>query len=530
MKRTVVVSVLFVAGAGALGQVQGPTSSAAPYVVPAAKKLTTVSLITAGDQVPNPNGGMYTFAGRPEGTGILKNDDGTFTLLVNHNFAAGQGSVRAHGATGSFISRLTVDPDTLEVVSGQDQIKSTWTWNAVVGTWVQTPTQLARLSSANLAGPSAFFDVTGGLGTLTRLYLTGEELGEGRAFCNIVSTNYSGLTYEMPRFGNISWQNCVAAPGYGLKTVVAGIDGPATGEIYMYIGMKTASPGILDSAGLTNGFLYGVKVQGLADEDPATGLGGPTSLPFTLESFGDVSAWDGATLQSESDAADVMAFIRPRDAHWDRNDPRKLYFATNGNDNAPSRLWMLQFSDLSNPEAGGTLHLILDGTEGIVKADNIVVDEASNVLIQESPGDDQHLAGIWYYQPQSGDLDLIAEHDAALFTPGEPGFITQNEESSGIIDARDALGEGYYIYTSQPHVLTGNPDTVEDGQVMAMWVLDAVDCVGDVNKDGQRNILDLAAFQGQFQAHKIEADLNFDQIYNVLDFVQFNFYFGAACP
>jgi len=66
----------------------------------------------------------------------------------------------------------------------------------------------------------------------------------------------------------------------------------------------------------------------------------------------------------------------------------------------------------------------------------------------------------------------VAHHDAELFQPGlnTARFITQDEESSGIIDAHDVLGEGWFIFAIQVHKSNSDPELVEGGQLVAMYV------------------------------------------------------------
>jgi hypothetical protein len=45
-------------------------------------------------------------AGTPDGLGAYDNGDGTFTVLMNHEFGAATSVARSHGNTsGSFVSR-----------------------------------------------------------------------------------------------------------------------------------------------------------------------------------------------------------------------------------------------------------------------------------------------------------------------------------------------------------------------------------------------------------------------------------------
>jgi hypothetical protein len=56
-----------------------------------------------------------------------------------------------------------------------------------------------------------------------------------------------------------------------------------------------------------------------------------------------------------------------------------------------------------------------------------------------------------------------------LFLPGAPNFLTNDEESSGIIDASDFLGDGWFLLDVQAHYpLPG--ELVQGGQLLALHV------------------------------------------------------------
>lgn len=55
------------------------------------------------------------------------------------------------------------------------------------------------------------------------------------------------------------------------------------------------------------------------------------------------------------------------------------------------------------------------------------------------------------------------------FAPGATGFLTQDEESSGIIDASSTLGEGWYLRVQQAHYAT-DAELVEGGQLLALHI------------------------------------------------------------
>src|SRR6187549_2478026 len=80
----------------------GAAAETAPYLIPVAgSPLTTTVIKSAGE-----TGAAGTkMAGLPDGMGAYDNGDGTFTVLMNHEFDAAVGIVRAHGNKGAFVSR-----------------------------------------------------------------------------------------------------------------------------------------------------------------------------------------------------------------------------------------------------------------------------------------------------------------------------------------------------------------------------------------------------------------------------------------
>jgi hypothetical protein len=130
----------------------------------------------------------------------------------------------------------------------------------------------------------------------------------------------------------------------------------------------------------------------------------------------------------------------------------------------------LRFNDPANPAAGGTATVLIDGSDpnGPKMMDNITVNKRGTVLIQEDVGGQAHIGKIWRYSTQTGRLEIIAQHDPARFTPGKPGFLTLDEESSGIIPMDDILGEGWYLLDVQAHYSAGDAELVEGGQLLGL--------------------------------------------------------------
>ena len=86
--------------------VTGPTSSAAPYVLPVAPGVSITSLLTVGD---SPAGSGYRMVGIPDGLGARPLGRGRLEVLVNHELRDTLG-IPAHGQAGAFVSRWTLNP------------------------------------------------------------------------------------------------------------------------------------------------------------------------------------------------------------------------------------------------------------------------------------------------------------------------------------------------------------------------------------------------------------------------------------
>jgi hypothetical protein len=461
-----VVSAIVAASAGAApGGTAGPSSSKDPYVVRSQPGVVFKSILTTGDSVAKLGGGSYRMAGIPDGLGAFDNGDGTFTVLMNHELTNVKGVTRAHGGIGAFVSKWVIRKDDLAVVSGEDLIKQVHLWTPA-GYVLAPGVTFSRFCSADLPARSALYNAATGTGFDGRLFLNGEENGpEDRGFAH----GLDGNSYELPWLGKFSFENSLANWGTGDRTVVVSQDdaGGGKGQVYVYAGDKKATGATpVDRAGLTGGSLYGIKVTGYPAEIAATGI--PDGTRFGVYSFGNVASKSGAQLETDSNTNGVTQFRRPEDGAWDTSNPNVYYFVTTDQYPGKSRLWRLTFDDASHPELGGTIDMLLDGTEGQQMFDNIAVNGLGQIVALEDIGDQAALGKVWHYDPTGDALTQIAEHDPALFTPGSPDFITQDEETSGVIDVSNILGEGWYLLDDQVHAASADPELVEGGQLLAM--------------------------------------------------------------
>lgn len=444
-------------------------STQSAYLTPEDLGVKIDPILTVGDAAAN----GYKMVGLADGTGAFDNGNGTFTFLISHEINNSLGINRAHGAKGAFVSKWVINKSDLSVVSGADLIKKVNLYTPFVGYTLYNPADttskkaFSRFCSADLPSISAFYNTLTGLGTQERIFMNGEESGlEGRAFGHIVTGTNAGSTYELPALGKFSWENAIASPASGDKTVVAGTDDGTDGQVYFYVGNKTNTGNEMDKAGLTNGRLYGISVTGLPAEISATVPAANT--PFTMVDLGIVKDSTGAALNTASNALSVTKFLRPEDGAFDPSSPNDFYFVTTNSFTAPSKMWRLRFNDIKNPTTGGTITAVLDGTEGPKMMDNIAIDNFGHVIIQEDPGNQTHLAKIWQYTIATDQIKLIASHDSSRFISGRPNFLTQDEESSGIIDVQNILGAGNFLAVVQAHYSIPG-ELAEGGQIVKIF-------------------------------------------------------------
>ncbi len=495
LRLAIMASSLAVLPAGtALAQTVGPSTSTTPYVLPNAAlppgSVETVSLLTVGDSV-----GGYRLVGIPDGIGVWS-EEGTINLLVNHELGAADGVTRSHGATGAFVSRWAVDPVSRAVLSGRDHNASpadVYAFDRTTGDWDVGSSAWDRFCSGDLADKSAFRFK--GFGPARRIYLNGEETRppfvsrHGRAYAHIGSGPAENQTWELPHLGQMSFENVVASPFPQLQTIVAGLDDsevrtdPALttepSELYFYVGTKKKKGNDITRAGLTDGVLYGLRVLVDGGRVPAesNSFGSASfvgAARFEMHGFGDVSVNGliGSDPQAQSIANDVTRFQRVEDGAWDPRPgfEQDFYFVTTATGTTNSRHFRVRFDDITQPDLGGTIEIILNGGEGQSMLDNMTVDPLGRVVLVEDPGGASRLAKVWMYDLTNKNFVEVAAHNAAFFSSGGSSFLTTNEEASGVIEAFEELGAGWYVLDVQAHFGNSDPELAEGGQLLALYI------------------------------------------------------------
>lgn len=454
----------------------GPSTSTEPYLVPR-PGVEFTSILTVGDVVKLKHKGdeTYRMVGIPDGLGAYDNGDGSITVMMNHELRANLGVNRSHGGKGSFISRWQVRKHDLMVLNGEDHIRKVNLWDGS-SYHESTVATFNRLCSADLAAPSAFFNSNTGKGFAGgRIFLNGEENDDGRALAHLVLGREHGTSYELPVMGKAAWENIVASPYEQDKTIVAGLDDGDrnASKLYVYIGEKQRRGNPIQLAGLNNGKTYQLAIEGYSTEGS---VNGSTPIPDAYAGRFDMVENGGTGLNRVEDGA------------WDSANPNRFYFVTtDAYTGGNSRLWRLTFDDISNPLAGGTIEVLVDGHDTLKMMDNMTVDGDGNVYLQEDVGNNVHLGRVWKYGTD-GSLTVLAEHDAEHFLAGGQSFLTQDEESSGIIEVTE-LFQGtagydtqnnryflldvqahYPINAANPHGFANPDDLVEGGQLLLMKV------------------------------------------------------------
>jgi hypothetical protein len=498
--------------------VQGPSSSRTPYLVPAAPNAGIVrnitSLTTTLDLVPLASAPATPFqvCGILDGLGAYDSGNGTVTVLANHEINTTLGSIRRHGARGTFVSEFVLDKNTLQVLSGEDLIHTFVDLNGVDRNIAGgNPLAMGRFCSSDLADATAYFNAATGLGTTDRLYLAGEEgPSTGYAVAAVATGVEKGRAYVLPKFNVATagtggtavggWENMLASPFAQDLTVVAstndGGSGTMNNTVNVYVGTKQATGNPVERAGLMNGTSYFVEV-----------VGNPVEIVNTTTRATNISSGTRFNMVAFSATSTGTRFSRPEDGAWDPTNPRDFYFVTTDRldtttstgfnptagasgavQTGMSRLWRLRFDDITNPIAGGVVDLVIDGSKNAQKVnmlDNMCVGGDGMVYLTEDPGNSTYIGKAWAYDPATDTLVMLVKLDTARWgelaiaggTPGATLPWTNDKEISGVLDVTDlfphAADERVLLIDVQDHstnAALANANTVEGGQLLLLRV------------------------------------------------------------
>ena len=402
------------------------------------------TLLSSDDTLSRTPG--FVFGGSADGSGLLRNRDKTFTLLVNNedNFS---------------VSRITLDR-TFRPVAGEYAVNS--------------DNGLSRLCSATLVTPEVH-----GFGPL---FLTAGESSVESMSRALNPFGTANSSQAVTAFGRWSAENTVPLPrtAYRGKTVVLiGDDdsGPFGGQLALYVSDRVGD--------LEQGQLYVMTRTDANTREMDMKPG--KAYPVTFKQIPNQQTLTGAQLNEQAQALHAIVFGRVEDIDYrrERGEGREVYFNVTGQTNTGvnadysrskyGRVYRLTL-DRKTPTKG-TLEVVLDGDDRAGPArtfqnpDNIVATERY-LYISEDPngyGDEMHDAYLYQYDLLTKKLRVVFEldhrrdqADAAKYNVGGPSG-SGTWESSGMIDVSEQTGEpGTFLIGVQAHTWLGdryrNPD------------------------------------------------------------------------
>jgi hypothetical protein len=397
------------------------------------EKLEIFSLLSSEDvlsQTPN-----FVYGSMADGMGLMKNEDGTFTLINNIEAAYS-------------IARVTFDK-TFKPVKGE------YILNAVA-------TAGTAQCSGTLVTPQEH-----GFGPI---FLSGGEWdGTSKgvfATDPFKSAETAGIAKMLPSFGQWSAENAVVIgkDAYPSKTVAfigddTSDDTTPSGQLAMYVGNR---------GDLNTGKLYGLKVatSGIKVEmDMKEGVSYDAQFVEYSE-----RTLDG--LENESRAKGIMGFSRVEDIDYRKGSAesnREIYFAVTGRKKTAligkgsvyGRIYKVILNE--NDPTKATITCVLDGDKLDGKAkqfhspDNVVATKDFLYILEDPNGypdttDKTHFAYLYQYNIKTGALKVVLECDQTAAEKAGYGLASISSEVTGMIDVSETIGvEGSFLIITQNH-------------------------------------------------------------------------------
>lgn len=378
----------------------------------------------------------FVYGSMADGAGLMKNSDGTFSLINN---------IEADYS----IARVNFD-ETFKPVSGEYIVNA-------------EATAYTAQCSGTLITPEEH-----GFGPL---YLSGGEWGG--ASKGVFATDPSksaaqaGSAKLLPALGQWSTENAVplGKNAYPSKTVVFIGDDHAdnevpSGQLGMYVG---------DQGDLEGGKLYGLKVTSAGinyEMDMEEGQSYEAEFVELEETAIDL-------LDEEAKQKGVMGFSRLEDIDYRRgsaSNNREIYLAVTGRKkdglvgkgSLYGRIYKVELNE-NDPTGKATITCVLDGDKLDGKAkmfhspDNILVTE-NYAYIQEDPNgypdtpDKDHYARLYQYDLSTGALKTVLEANQVAASQEGIGTADRNWEITGMIDVSKELGvDNTFLMITQNH-------------------------------------------------------------------------------
>jgi hypothetical protein len=472
-------------GAANAGGAEGAQPSASfdtakpPQLVPLEDGVQVDPIITTGDVV-----GDYQMSGIPDGLGAYRGGPKGQKLIVLMNHELDGTPPDSPEGVGARVSRLTLDPQTKEVLKAAYPIDGT--------------EGFLRFCSATLAridGEPMYF--TGEESTRDGALTDDPADGLGRGGSSIALDARTGDFRETEHFGFLRHENVVPAKGLERAVFLTTEDGAAQrtdtqdanpevneSQLYAYI-----APTFGEAISGRKGSLYVWKADESSlqatDGDPSTNdiEQGETIqgsfVPVSQEENADADA-----LEAAAQSKGAFDFVRLEDAAKNRIESGRYYIADTGaldSESARGRIYRLDINRKDPTKASLTLEIDGDTSTDPVKMtnpDNMDTSEQSLVIqenrISEFRAEDY--SRVLVYDLASKELRAVARVDTPqALTPG-------TWEPSGVINATGLLGEDRWLLDVQAHStsapqpgpsLEPNSSSGEDGQLLEIAIPDS---------------------------------------------------------
>jgi hypothetical protein len=502
MKRLALAAAALLSAAAAAALVGGGAGEAKTNTPPLVEGMVAGvelnPLVSVGDRLAD----GYVFESIPDGIAVHKQSDNVAHLYVNHELSLVPFPVGFSDTANAMLSKITFNKQQNDVTAGTVVIPSTANFQRfcsnfialtkaqgfgrpVVLTNEEATDRVNRTGSAWPPGPNS------------------EQAGVVVAYD--VKNNAYKAVYSMGRHNH---ENAVAIPGYKVSVILSGDDtfnAPAS-QLYMYL--THGAWGLMHDAGA----LYGFKSDDAAVNDYGDLPPGKTISGTFVRVPVAVALGEQDALEAWSNANNIFQFIRVEDIAYDKNTPNVVYFADTGEPRAlpdaatgrlrrgpsvtagpyPNGRVFKMVLDKTNMLKVTSLSVIVDGdAKGAASAGDVsLIHNPDNVettkkalLIQEDPGSQNNYAAsnpngttarIWRYDLASGALAPVARANQKAL---DPNASQGNWETSGIVDASNVLGEGWFFTNVQAHSIFVSQETRdgivykrEGGQLLAIKI------------------------------------------------------------
>jgi hypothetical protein len=420
-------------------------TSERPYLVPLAPGVQIRPILSTGDVIGGRQAG-YQMSGVPDGIGWYASTDGSIEVFFNHELSA------LYDPSGARVSHVTLNADGA-VVAASYPIDGTEGFE-----WFCSST----------------LRVIDGV----PWYLTGEESKHSDRHGSSIALNASSGRYvETPQFGHFGHENVV--PVDGLSKTYLGLSEDGFGESsQLYAYLADSFGGAIRGDGALRVW---VPDEPVADGNPSPAdiVKGETMAGHFVRIPRSASVLP-RDLESMAQDLGAFDFNRIEDQTADPDEPGVVYFSETGaakQETSHGRIYKLEV-DPDNPRHA-TLAVVLSAAEGddIFNPDNLGISHSSLVIQEDRNWKHSGYNRVLVYDLASGSLTPVARTDPSQDIIDAKGLGAW--ESSGVVDASAAFGQGWWFLNVQAHYsevgvpdLSLKPDsaTGEGGQLELVYI------------------------------------------------------------